>query len=164
MRSTALALRDCYHFWKARNEFPRAGKLLLDDPADSTTIQMFFDDNIGHTSAHIADARDARTGESLPFSGVRAAQLNRAEPVNAILDPKYFIRCACCQLVVAFALVKLLWPSRMTAWPRLAPALARQLVHSLAHSSYAKVCTRAQRVGARLQCGESGGAPDPAQP
>ena len=53
---------------------------------------MFFDDNIGYTSAHIADARDVRTGESMAFSTVKSAQLNRAEPVNAILDPKFFIR------------------------------------------------------------------------
>jgi hypothetical protein len=46
-RNCALAVRDYYHFWKSRNEFPRAGKLLLDDPSDASTIQMFFDDNIG---------------------------------------------------------------------------------------------------------------------
>jgi hypothetical protein len=93
-RNCAIAVRDYYHFWKSRNEFPRAGKLLLDNPADANTIQMFFDDNIGYTSAHIADARNARTGASLPFSTVQGAQLNRAEPVNAILDPKFFIRSA----------------------------------------------------------------------
>ena len=29
--------------------------------------QIFFDDNIGHTAAHIVDARDVRTGEPLAF-------------------------------------------------------------------------------------------------
>jgi hypothetical protein len=92
-RNCALAIRDYYHFWKSRNEFPRAGKLLLDNPEDSRIIQMFFDDNIGYTSAHIVDVRDVRTGESVPFSKVKNAQLNRAEPVNAILDDMFFVRC-----------------------------------------------------------------------
>lgn len=89
----AVAIRDYYHFWKTRNEFPRAGKLLIDDPEDVSMVQMFFDDNVGHMSAHIVDARDVRTGESLQFSKVKHAQLNKAEPVHAILDPKYFVRC-----------------------------------------------------------------------
>ena len=90
----AVAIRDHYHFWKSRNEFPRAGKLLLDDPEDTGVLQMFFDDNIGHAGAHIVDARDVRTGMSLPFRLVQHAQLNRAEPVNSILDDKAFVRCA----------------------------------------------------------------------
>ena len=35
----ALALRDYYPFWKHRNERSRAGKLLLLDPNDHSTIQ-----------------------------------------------------------------------------------------------------------------------------
>ena len=35
----ALALRDYYPFWKHRNERSRAGKLLLLDPSDHSTIQ-----------------------------------------------------------------------------------------------------------------------------
>lgn len=88
----AFALRDHYHFWKSRNEFPRAGKLLLDDCKDANTIAMFFDDNVGLTSAHIADVRNVQTSDSIPFPVARGAQLNRSEPVHAILDPKYFVR------------------------------------------------------------------------
>ena len=29
--------------------------------------QIFFDDNVGHTAAHIVDARDVRNGEPLAF-------------------------------------------------------------------------------------------------
>ena len=36
----ALALRDYYPFWKHRNERSRAGKLLLLDPDDHSTIQV----------------------------------------------------------------------------------------------------------------------------
>ena len=40
--------------------------------------QIFFDDNIGHTAAHIVDARDVRDGEPLAFkvrvcAGLRGA-------------------------------------------------------------------------------------------
>jgi hypothetical protein len=60
-------VRDYYPFWKNRNERSRAGKLLLLDRADQDIIQIFFDDNIGHGAAHIVDARDAVTGDSIPF-------------------------------------------------------------------------------------------------
>ncbi len=63
----AYAIRDYYAFWKSRNERSRAGKLLLLDPADQDTIQIFFDDNIGHGAAHIVDVRDVSTGEGLAF-------------------------------------------------------------------------------------------------
>ena len=63
----AYAIRDYYSFWKSRNERSRAGKLLLLDPSDEDTIQIFFDDNIGHGSANIVDARDANTGAPLAF-------------------------------------------------------------------------------------------------
>eukprot|EP00892_Ulva_mutabilis_P009416 jgi/Ulvmu1/6847/UM031_0052.1 len=91
-QNCALAIRDHYHLWKSRNEHPRAGKLLLLDPSDTSEIKMFFDDNIGYTGAHIADVRNARTGESVPFDEAKNTYLMRAEPVNAILDPKYFVR------------------------------------------------------------------------
>jgi hypothetical protein len=67
MLHRACALRDFYPFWKTRNVRSRAGKLLLLDLADEDTVQIFFDDNVGHGAAHIVDARDARTGASLPF-------------------------------------------------------------------------------------------------
>lgn len=93
-RNCAVAVRDFYHFWKSRSEHSRAGKPLIVDPTDSSVVQMFFDDNIGFSKPHIVDARDVRSGDSITFSEARQAYLTRAEPVNAILDPKYFVRCA----------------------------------------------------------------------
>ena len=88
-----LALRDHYPYWKARQERSRAGKLFLVDTADTaSTIQVFFDDNVGHGAAHIVDARHARTGAPLPFSDVAGTHLIRVEPLNAVLDPHYFVR------------------------------------------------------------------------
>ena len=60
-------IRDYYPFWKSRNERPNAGKLLLLNNTDTDTLKVFFDDNIGHTSAHIIDARDVVTGQPIPF-------------------------------------------------------------------------------------------------
>ena len=83
-----MALRDYYPFWKAHNERSRAGKLLLLDPDDESTIQVFFDDNIGHGSAHIVDVRDVRTGSPLPFQVSHppslVALLETALKMNAI--------------------------------------------------------------------------------
>ncbi|KAK9905768.1 hypothetical protein WJX75_005992 [Coccomyxa subellipsoidea] len=88
----AYAFRDYYPFWKSRNERSRAGKLLLLDPADQDVIQIFFDDNIGHGAAHIVDVRNAATGEGLAFQDVVGRHIVKVEPLNAILDPQYFVR------------------------------------------------------------------------
>lgn len=45
----ALALRDNYPFWKRHNERSHAGKLMLVDPADTSMLHIFLDDNIGAT-------------------------------------------------------------------------------------------------------------------
>lgn len=63
----AFAIRDYYPFWKSRNERSHAGKLFFLDPGDKGTLKIFFDDNIGHTAAHIVDARDVLSGRSIPF-------------------------------------------------------------------------------------------------
>ncbi|BDA47562.1 hypothetical protein COCOBI_10-4100 [Coccomyxa sp. Obi] len=88
----AYAIRDYYPFWKSRNERSRAGKVLLLDPTDQDTIQIFFDDNIGHGAAHIVDVRDMLTGEGLAFQEVVGRHIMKVEPLNAILDPQYFVR------------------------------------------------------------------------
>jgi hypothetical protein len=96
-RPALLALRDYYPHWKARQERSRAGKLFLVEPGDPTApgvgcIQVFFDDNIGYGTAHIVDARDARSGAALAFSDVAGSHVVRVEPLNAVLDPHYFVR------------------------------------------------------------------------
>lgn len=76
----AFAIRDYYPFWKSRNERSRAGKLLLLDAADRDTIQIFFDDNIGHGAAHIVDVRDAHSGNTLTFQA--RARCSRKRSLN----------------------------------------------------------------------------------
>lgn len=55
-------------------------------------MPIFFDDNIGYGSAHIVDVRNMLTGETIPFDEANGKYLVKAEPLNAILDDKYFIR------------------------------------------------------------------------
>ena len=43
---------------------------------DACALQIFFDDNIGHTAAHIVDARDVRSGEPLAFKVCLCAGLH----------------------------------------------------------------------------------------
>lgn len=88
----AYALRDYYPFWKTNAERSKAGKLLLLNRQDEDHIQIMFDDNIGYGSPHIVDARDARTGQPVSFKEVNNRHLVKAEPLNAILDPQYFVR------------------------------------------------------------------------
>lgn len=73
----AFAIRDNYPFWKSRNERSHAGKLFFLDPSDRDTLKIFFDDNIGHTSAHIVDVRDVLTGKTLQFQVLDASLLDR---------------------------------------------------------------------------------------
>lgn len=88
----AYALRDYYPFWKTNAERSKAGKLLLLNRRDEEHIQIMFDDNIGYGSPHIVDARDAETGQPVSFREVNGKHLLKAEPLNAILDPQYFVR------------------------------------------------------------------------
>lgn len=113
-KNAAFAIRDYYPYWKQRNERSKAGKLLLVNPNATDIIQIFFDDNIGYSQAHIVDARHARTGEALPFSQVNNAHLLRVEPVNAILDPKYFVRFAACSSLTPCACSSLQACSKLT--------------------------------------------------
>ena len=79
----AFAIRDDYPFWKSRNERSHAGKLFFLDPQDKDTLKIFFDDNIGHTAAHIVDVRDVRTGKLIPF---QVGQFQSEEDCHLLLS------------------------------------------------------------------------------
>jgi len=88
----ALALRDNYPFWKRHNERSHAGKLMLVDPADTSMLHIFLDDNIGYDTAHIVDIRDCTTGNPVSFNDAMGTNLIKVEPLNAVLDGRYFCR------------------------------------------------------------------------
>lgn len=91
-QTLTLALLDYHPHWKEHNETDDSGKLLLLMPRESDpAVHIFFDDNIERDRAHIVDARNAATGEPLPFGETQGVHLIRAEPFEAIRDPQYFI-------------------------------------------------------------------------
>lgn len=91
----SLALQDDFCHWAANEESDSSGKVLIVDTAGTSPFRhIFFDDNIERDRAHIVDARDLRTGKTLPFAGPRGTQgrhLVKVEPFESILDEEYFI-------------------------------------------------------------------------
>jgi len=89
----SLMLRDYFPHWRRCGEACDAGKpLLVERPITGMAHHIFFDDNIERGRAHIVDARDAATGEPLPFCTTSGIHLIRAEPLEAIRDPEYFVK------------------------------------------------------------------------
>ena len=110
-----LGLQDHYAWWAKCGEADDAGKIMFVDQSDGPldgddhdgrgghdghdgcdgydgrTHQIFFDDNVERTHAHIVDIRDAASGETVRFKKARGLYLVRAEPVRSILDREYFI-------------------------------------------------------------------------
>ena len=86
-----LALRDCWDWWNANGEVGHAGKPLLLNPGDRSTHEIFFDDNVLADRIKIVDARDAATGDVLPFEDVRDVYVVRVDPVQVLLSPTYYL-------------------------------------------------------------------------
>lgn len=53
---------------------------------------IFFDDNIDEDDPSIVDARDVRLKQELPFESTKDVYLVKVHPVEAILDPNYFVK------------------------------------------------------------------------
>ncbi len=45
MKKCGFALKDDYEFWNQNGQSLEAGKLMLVDPFDYDTMQIFFDDS-----------------------------------------------------------------------------------------------------------------------
>mmetsp|Transcript_269 Transcript_269/g.914 ORF Transcript_269/g.914 Transcript_269/m.914 type:complete len:441 (-) Transcript_269:25-1347(-) len=90
-----LALRDFYSYWSWKGEKPLAGKVFLIDLEESTTLQIFFDDNVsieGPQGRGIVDLRDAKTHKHLePQSHYMGLYLQDVLPIYSITNPSYFI-------------------------------------------------------------------------
>jgi hypothetical protein len=83
-RSSALAIRDHYEYWRANMESAITSKVVYIDIKDPTELVLVFDDNIQRSCAHIVDARCAHTGVALPYSDTQDKHLIRAEPYLAL--------------------------------------------------------------------------------
>lgn len=55
-------------------------------------VQVFFDDNIERSRAHIVDVRDAATYAPVPFEVSQGRYLRRVDPYQAILDKEYYVK------------------------------------------------------------------------
>jgi len=86
-----LGINDDYWYWRNRNEKSMYGKLFMLDPEDDTTHCIFFDDNMDTDDALIVDARDVRTGSSLPYSETKNVYLHGVNCLGAIGNKNYYL-------------------------------------------------------------------------
>merc|ERR1719215_8780 len=97
-RPGTLALRDYFPLWKQEGMGRDAqkltgGKLLvLGSCRASSDHHMFFDDNIDARSMRIVDVRVASVPTKLlSFEYLCTCHIVRAEPLDAVMDRRYFI-------------------------------------------------------------------------
>lgn len=90
----SLGIRDYFQYWKRKKMKSEGGKPFFFHPTRTVGVhQMFFDDNILYHDAHIVHAVDMRFPEKHQFiSALLQTHLCRAEPLEAIRDPAYFIK------------------------------------------------------------------------
>jgi hypothetical protein len=90
-----FAVRDDFSYWHRHHESDDAGKIILIDPSHEVVpenvIQIFFDDNIERTHAHIVDVRNIHNFERIPFEVANDRYIKRVEPWSLITDPNYYI-------------------------------------------------------------------------
>jgi len=88
----ALGLRDYYPAWEAKACTADGGKPLYLEPDNPDLLQIFFDDHILPSDAHIVDVRRAHlpTAPPLPIAATFNTHLVRAEPFKSILDQGFF--------------------------------------------------------------------------
>lgn len=94
-----MALRDYFPFWRAQGMGSdpsklNGGKLMVIDPRPSSNVhEIFFDDNIYYARPRIVDVRHARLPTKvLSMRWLAPCHLVRAEPLESVTDPQYFIR------------------------------------------------------------------------
>ena len=86
-----MAIQDDYQSWKATQFKSNGGKLLIVDPTDNDTHQIFFDDNADLEDDCIVDARDLQTLMPIPYSSAIDRYVVRCQPNEAIFSLDYFL-------------------------------------------------------------------------
>lgn len=92
LSSASMLIVDDYNFWNSHGETGESGKLLLVDDTDYSTLQVFFDDKIGHEAAGIVDIRDVVTGESIPHAAALNKFYFKVDSYRAVTEPDYFYK------------------------------------------------------------------------
>jgi len=92
--SGTIGLRDYYPYWKSKKMSSEGGKLFMFDPTrQASQHALFFDDNIGFEDSHIVQPISLRDPERRFFTtALLQSHLCKAEPLEAISDPFYFVR------------------------------------------------------------------------
>lgn len=88
------AIRDDWKYWMEREMYAKYGKLLYVDPADTTVLTLFFDDNIKLDSPekNIIAPINPKTKEFLSIPAlIQSKQLIPVDTLEAILNERYFI-------------------------------------------------------------------------
>lgn len=92
--SCSIALRDYWPFWHKFGEKGIYGKPLFVDRSEGNRLDLFFDDciTLGEEDTKIVDVRDGKDGRPIWPVYAHKYYLCRAEPLNAILDDRYFLK------------------------------------------------------------------------
>ncbi|CAG9326290.1 unnamed protein product [Blepharisma stoltei] len=91
-RTASMAISDDFDYWYQNGKQSEYGKLLLIDQTDYSTLQIFFDDNIGVDYGRIVDVRDVVTGEPIPYKKAINKFIFRVDPYRAIVEADYFYK------------------------------------------------------------------------
>lgn len=90
----SFALRDYFLYWKAKEMTSLGGKLLFYECSGCSGVhEVFFDDNIRFTDAHIVHPIDVKHPEKKQWvTPLLQTHMCRAEPLKSIPDAQYFVR------------------------------------------------------------------------
>lgn len=90
--TSCVGILDDAEHWKTQNFSETAGKVVYVDSGETKVQHVFFDGNILGTSTNSVDIRDAVSREPVPFEEAKEVYFHRVNPVQAIVDPEYYIK------------------------------------------------------------------------
>ena len=86
-QNCTFCILDDYYFYKKHDD--KHGKLLLIDPYDIDTLQIFFDTDL-HKNPEKIDVIDVVTKKKIPLENCLNKYVVNVEPYRAIIDINYF--------------------------------------------------------------------------
>lgn len=87
-----IGILDDYEYWTGKDESETTGKVLYVDDGETKLQHLFFDGNIRGSSTYSVDIRDAVSEKPVPFEEANDVYFHRVNPVQAIVDPEYYIK------------------------------------------------------------------------
>ena len=82
---------DDWAWWHRNGEVPKHGKPLVLRRGDQALHSLYIDDNVRASDPYVVDVRDLQ-GIELPSEQVYGIHVVASSPIEAIADPRYFIR------------------------------------------------------------------------